>query len=118
MANLNFSSIPSREPLAEGVYLMNIEAVDEKQSSTGKDMLLVRFKEPETGTAIFENYVLTVDALWKLQELCNAIGIDTSADMDTSELIPELIGQTVKVKVIQEDYEGRIVNRAKKVYAC
>lgn len=118
MANLNFSSVPSRDPLAEGIYLMNIEAAEEKKSSTGKDMLLVRFKEPETGVAVFENYVLQTNCLWKLQELCNAIGIDTSSDMDTADLIPQLIGQTVKVKVTREEYEGQINNRAKKVFAC
>lgn len=118
MANLNFSEIPSREPLAEGMYLLDIEAVEEKKSSTGKDMLLVRFKEPESNTAIFENYVLEANCLWKLQELCDALGIDTSVDMDSSELIPMLQGSEVKAKVVQDTYNENIVNRIKKVYSC
>ena len=118
MANLNFSEIPSREPLAEGVYILNIEAAEEKQSSTGKDMILVRFKEPETNTAIFENYVLTLNCLWKLQELCDALGIDTSVNFDSTELIPMLVGNQVKAKVVQDTYNEQTVNRIKKVYAC
>lgn len=118
MASLNFSQIPSREPLEEGVYLMTIEDVTEKIASTGKNMLLIRYKEPETGVAVFDNCVLTPGALWKLKEICDAIGIDTSVDMDTADLIPMMVGAEVKVKVIQEDYEGHITNRAKKVYAC
>lgn len=118
MANLNFSEIPSREPLNEGMYVMNIEAAEEKKSSTGKDMILIRFKEPETNTAVFENYVLTPDCLWKLQELCNALGIDTSSDMDSADLIAMLPGQMVKAKITQDTYNEQIVNRIKKVYAC
>ena len=120
MANIDFSSVPSREPLNEGIYLMNIEHVEEKTSSTGNQMLLVRFKEPESGNAVFENYVLLPQNLWKLEELTKAVGIDIreQGSMDTQELIPMLIGQVVKVKVTQEPYEGRITNRAKKVFTC
>lgn len=118
MANLNFSSIPSQEPLAEGVYILNIEEVEEKTSSSGKDMLLVRFKEAETNTAIFENYVIQENTLWKLKELCDAVGVDTSVDMDTVDLIPMLKGNVVKAKVVQDVYNDNTVNRVKKVYAC
>ena len=118
MANLNFSEIPSRDPLNEGVYLMNIEAAEEKISSTGKPMILVRFKEPETGVAVFENYVLTPECLWKLKELCDALGIDTTADMDSADLLTMLPGNDIKAKIVQDVYDERITNRVKKVYAC
>lgn len=118
MASLNFSEIPSREPLAEGMYVMTIEAAEEKTSSTGKPMILVRFKEPETNTAVFENYVLTLEALWKLKELLDALGVDTSANMDSADVAALLVGQSVKAKVIQDTYQDNITNRIKKVYAC
>ena len=118
MANLNFSAIPSREPLAEGVYLFTIEEVEEKVSSNGNDMLLIRFRESETGTAVFENYVLSLNSLWKLKELCDALGIDTSSSMSTDELIPMLKGMMIKGKVVQDTYNDNIVNRMKKVYAA
>ena len=120
MANIDFSSVPKKEPLPEGLHIMTIEEVEEKKSSTGNDMLLVRFKEPESGTAVFENYVLLPQNMWKLQELCEAVGLDTTelGAIDTEELIPMLKGAEVKVKVTQEEYEGRTLNRAKKVMAC
>lgn len=120
MANLDFSSIPSREPLEEGIYLMTIEHIEEKTSSTGNPMLLVRFKEPETGTAVFENYVLLPQNMWKLGELVEACGIDPKelGSVDTEELIPMLTGIQVKAKITQDTYEGRITNRVKKTYGC
>lgn len=118
MANLNFSAIPSRDPLADGVYTMVIEAAEEKVSSTNKPMILVRFKEEKSGVAVFENYVLTDNCLWKLKELLDALGVDTADSMDSADLCAMLPGQMIKCKVVQETYNDNIVNRIKKVYAC
>lgn len=114
--NLDFSSIPSREPLAEGVYSFEIKSVEEKTSSTNKPMLLVRFDEQETGTAVFENYVLEASCLWKLRELLDALGMECSGEISFE---PEaLIGEFVKAKVTQEEYNGEVRNRLKKVFAA
>ena len=118
MANLDFSNVASREALPEGMYSLLIEEAEDKVSSTGKDMLLIRFKEEESNTAIFENYVLTPAALWKLKQLCDVLSIDTSTNMDTSDLIPQLIGNYVKAKVVQDEYNGSTVNRVKNVFAA
>ena len=118
MANLDFSSIPSNEPLAEGIYVLQIEDVTEKVSSTGKDMLLVRFREPDSKTVIFENYVLTPDALWKLKELTDAIGLEVAPGTDSSEVAEALKSNMIKAKVIQDVYNERVMNRVKKVFAC
>lgn len=118
MANLNldFSSVRGGVVLEEGVYNVAIESVEEKTSSTGKNMLLVRFREEETQAAIFENYVLTPDAMWKLQELLKAAGMDATGvvELDTDELI----GLEFKAKVVKEDYNDSEVNRIKKIFAA
>lgn len=119
MANLNldFSSVQSGNTLLEeGMYNLTLESVEEKTSSTGKQMLLVRFREETTQTALFENYVLAENCLWKLKELLNAAGLecDGMLDLDTDELI----GLMFKAKVIQEDYNDSKVNRIKKIYAA
>lgn len=116
MISLNFSSVDRREPLAEGIYVVRIDEVTEKVSSTGKDMLSVKFMEQESRTVIFDNYVLTPNALWKLAELFNVLGYDTSQDMDFD--FAELVGAELKAKVVQEEYNGNIVNRIKKLYSC
>ena len=115
MLNLDFSSVPSREPLDEGVYDLTIAKIEETTSSTGNPMLKVEYdvNDVEGKRKLWDNYVLIDKCLWKVKELFDALGIDTSelVEMDVSELL----GMQVKAKVIQETYNGDIVNRIKKV---
>ena len=115
MLNLDFSSVPSREPLDEGVYDLTIAKIEETTSSTGNPMLKVEYDVSgvEGNRKLWDNYVLIDKCLWKVKELFDALGIDTSelVEMDVSELL----GMQVKAKVIQETYNGDIVNRIKKV---
>ena len=116
MLNLDFSSVPSREPLEEGVYNLTIAKVEEANSSTGNPMLKIEYdvNGVEGNRKLWDNYVLIDKCLWKVKELFDALGIDTSelVEMDVSELL----GMQVKAKVIQETYNGDIVNRVKKIY--
>ncbi|WP_301003098.1 DUF669 domain-containing protein [uncultured Duncaniella sp.] len=122
MLNIDFSSVPSREPLEEGTYLLSISEAEEKLSSTGNPMISLTFDvlSTEDGTPIdgqrklWDNYSLQAQALFKLKDLFQALGIDTSAlvEMDVSELV----GQQVRAKVVQETYNGELRNRIKKVY--
>lgn len=113
--NLDFSSVPSREPLEEGVYHLQIAKVEETNSSTGNPMLKVEYDVlgVEGNRKLWDNYVLIDKCLWKVKELFDALGIDTSAlvEMDVNELV----GLEVQAKVIQETYNGDIMNRVKKV---
>lgn len=113
--NLDFSSVPSREPLEEGVYHLQIAKVEETNSSTGNPMLKVEYNVlgVEGNRKLWDNYVLIDKCLWKVKELFDALGIDTSAlvEMDVNELV----GLEVQAKVIQETYNGDIMNRVKKV---
>lgn len=116
MLNLDFSSVPSREPLEEGVYSLTIAKAEEGTSSTGNPMLKVEYdvNNVEGKRKLWDNYVLIDKCLWKIKELFDALGMDTSAmvDLDASELI----GMQVNAKVIQEVYNGEVVNRVKKIY--
>lgn len=118
MLNLDFSSVPSREPLTEGVYKLQIAKVEEKTSSTGNPMLAIEYDVlgVEGNRKLWDNYVLIDKCLWKLKELFDALGIDTASvvEMDVSELV----GLEVNAKVIQEEYQGDIVNRVKKIMAA
>lgn len=113
--NLDFSSVPSREPLEEGVYHLQIAKVEETTSSTGNPMLKVEYNVlgVEGNRKLWDNYVLIDKCLWKVKELFDALGIDTSAlvEMDVNELV----GLEVQAKVIQETYNGDVMNRVKKV---
>ena len=113
--NLDFSSVPSREPLEEGIYHLQIAKVEETTSSTGNPMLKVEFNVlgVDGNRKLWDNYVLIDKCLWKVRELFDALGIDTSAlvEMDVNELV----GMEVQAKVIQETYNGDIMNRVKKI---
>ena len=113
--NLDFSSVPSREPLEEGVYHLQIASVEETTSSTGNPMLKVCFDvlEVEGSRKLWDNYVLIDKCLWKVKELFDAVGIDTSelVEMD----VAELVGLEVNAKVIQETYNENVMNRIKKI---
>ena len=115
MLNLDFSSVPSREPLEEGVYHLQIAKVEETNSSTGNPMLKVEYNVlgVEGNRKLWDNYVLIDKCLWKVKELFDALSIDTSelVEMD----VTELVGLEVQAKVIQETYNGDIMNRIKKV---
>lgn len=116
MLNLDFSSVPSREPLEEGIYNLTIAKVEEANSSTGNPMLKIEYdvNGVEGNRKLWDNYVLIDKCMWKLKELFDALGIDTSdiVEMD----VTELVGMQVNAKVIQETYNGDIVNRVKKIY--
>ena len=115
MLNLDFSSVPSREPLEEGVYHLQIAKVEETTSSTGNPMLKVEYNVlgVDGNRKLWDNYVLIDKCLWKVKELFDALGIDTSelVEMD----VTERVGLEVQAKVIQETYNGDIMNRIKKV---
>lgn len=119
MANLNldFSNVQKQVLLDEGVYNVTLKKLEEKTSSTGKPMLLATYIEEQTGSALFENYVLTEEALWKLNELLTAAGVDTSAGMVGID-IEALQGLMFKAKVIQREYNGEMRNSIKKIFAA
>ena len=116
MLNLDFSSVPSREHLEEGIYSLTISKVEETTSSTGNPMLKVEYdvNGVDGNRKLWDNYVLIDKCLWKVQELFNALGIDTSTVVEMD--VTELVGLQVNAKVIQEEYNGDTVNRIKKIY--
>ena len=113
MLNLDFSSVPSREPLEEGIYSLTISKVEETTSSTGNPMLKVEY-DVDGNRKLWDNYVLIDKCMWKIKELFDALGIDTSEVVEMD--VTELVGLQVNAKVIQEEYNGDTVNRVKKIY--
>lgn len=111
MVNLDFSSVKSVEPLEEGIYELEITKVEEKVASSGNPMLTVEFTHEDR--KIWENYVLIDKCLFKLKELFDALGIDTSEIVSMD--VQDLVGATIKAKVIQDTYDDRILNRIKKI---
>ena len=98
------------------MYEVTVKKVEEKPASTGKPMLFVVFEEATTGSAIFENYVLTPECLWKLKDLLEAAGLDASGAVEFDP--QDLVGMTFQAKVVQREYNDSKVNSIKKIYAA
>lgn len=120
--NLDFSSVPSREPLEEGKYILTIAEAEEKISSTGNPMISITYDVNSTFDGVevpgqrklWDNYSLVEKALFKIKELLEALGYDTS-ELVTMD-VTDMVGGQVVAQVIQETYNGEIRNRIKKVY--
>ena len=116
MLNLDFSNVPTREPLEEGVYHLVVTEAAEKTSSTGNPMLTLTFNVQNVPGEhkLWNNFTLIDKALWKLKEFLEAIGMDTSASPQVQFDVAELIGTECDAMVIQELYKGEATNRIKK----
>ena len=115
MLNLDFSNVPSREPLEEGIYTLRIAKAEETLSSTGNPMLKIEYDVVgvEGNRKVWDNYVLIDKCLFKLQELFKALGIPTDSIVEMD--VAELVGSEVQAKIIQEEYNGDVMNRVKKI---
>lgn len=117
ITTLNFASVPKNEPLEEGTYEFLIKKVEDKVSKTsGNPMWLVTFEEVESKSVVWENYTFVEKALFKLKELFDALGYVTDTENFELPDKSEIEGNFVKGKVIQDEYNGSITNRIKKLF--
>lgn len=112
--NLNFSEVKTgRDPLPEGIYILEVLEAEEKTSATGKPMIAVKFKEQETGNFVFANFVLLAENLWFLKSFLEAMGVEVGDDMDSTDIVDKIIGAEVKAKLTQREYNGQVSNNVK-----
>ena len=105
---LDFSNVESFAKAAEGRHRVKIVEIDEQTSQGGDDMLVFVFeviKGDSKGARVYENCVLTDKALWKLQQILQAIGI--KCDGKVALDLDKLIGKICEIDVFHEEYEGR-----------
>lgn len=105
---LDFSNVESFAKAAEGRHRVKIVEINEQTSQGGDDMLVFVFeviKGDSKGARVYENCVLTDKALWKLQQILQAIGI--KCDGKVALDLDKLIGKVCEIDVFHEEYEGR-----------
>lgn len=105
---LDFTNVESFAKAAEGRHRVKIVEINEQTSQGGDDMLVFVFeviKGESKGARIYENCVLTDKALWKLQQILQAIGI--KCDGKVALDLDKLIGKICEIDVFHEEYEGR-----------
>lgn len=105
---LDFSGVEAFVKCAEGQHIVKLVEIEESESQAGNDMLSATFqvvKGQSTGAKLYENFVLTEKALWKLQSYLTAIGM--KADGRITLDLDKLIGKTCIVEVEHEEYDGK-----------
>lgn len=105
---LDFSGVEAFVKCAEGQHVVKLVEIEETESQAGNDMLNATFKVikgQSTGATLYDNFVLTEKALWKLQSFLVAIG--KKADGKVMLDLDALIGKTCIVEVEHEEYDGK-----------
>lgn len=105
---LDFTGIEAYVKCAEGQHVVKLIDLEETESQAGNDMLIATFqvvKGASTGAKLYDNFVLTEKALWKLQSFLVAVGM--KADGKIVLDLDKLIGKQCIVEVAHEEYEGK-----------
>ena len=105
---LDFTNIEAYVKCAEGQHVVKLIEIEETESQAGNDMLNATFqvvKGTSTGAKLYDNFVLTEKALWKLQSFLVAVGM--KADGKIVLDLDKLVGKTCIVEVIHEEYEDK-----------
>lgn len=105
---LDFTGIEAYVKCAEGQHVVKLIDIEETESQAGNDMLNATFQVvngTSTGAKLYDNFVLTEKALWKLQSFLVAVGM--KADGKVVLDLDKLIGKTCIVEVAHEEYEGK-----------
>lgn len=105
---LDFTGIEAYVKCAEGQHVVKLTEIEETESQAGNDMLNATFqvvKGTSTGAKLYDNFVLTEKALWKLQSFLEAVGIKASGKIVLD--LDKLIGKTCIVEVAHEEYDGK-----------
>lgn len=105
---LDFTEVEAFVKCEEGEHIVKLIEIEESESQAGNDMLSATFqvvKGNSTGAKLYDNFVLTEKALWKLQSFLTAVGI--KADSKVIIDLDKLVGKTCIVSVEHEEYEGK-----------
>lgn len=105
---LDFTGVESYVKCEEGQHVVKLMEIEETESQAGNDMLNATFqvvRGNSTGAKLYDNFVLTEKALWKLQSFLTAIGMKAEGRVTID--LDKLIGKTCIVEVAHEEYEGK-----------
>lgn len=104
---LDFTGVESYTKMSEGIHRVKIVNCEDKTTQAGDDMIVMTFEAingPDKGSRVFDNFVLTDKALWKLKQLLKALGVKCEGKiaLDTDKLI----GKQVDAEIFHEEYNG------------
>ena len=92
-------------PTPDGYYTAEIVSAEQEVSSSGNDMITVRWKT-HIGSTVFDRFVLVPQSLWVLRTALECMGVETPDgpfDLD----VADLIGMRCGLEITNEEYEEK-----------
>ena len=105
---VDMTGVESYSKASEGVHTAKVVDIQEKTSNGGDPMLQFAFevtKGDSKGCRVFESFVLTDKALWKLKQFLMAIGMKAEGKLKID--LDKLIGKMCDIEVFWDEYNGQ-----------
>lgn len=105
---VDMTGVESYSKASEGIHTAKVAEILEKTSQGGDDMLQFAFeiiKGDDKGSRVFESFVLTDKALWKLKSFLQAVGMKADGKLVLD--LDKLIGKICDIEVFHEEYNGQ-----------
>jgi hypothetical protein len=101
--HIDFSEIPSLEPVPAGTYLASIIQADAGESQAGNPKVDLRWKivgGEFDGRLIFDHLSFAPTALWRTKLFLQAVGFGEgfAGDVDTDDLVGKMASLTVAIE--------------------
>lgn len=105
---IDMTGVEAYGKVGEGIHPAKIVEAEQTTSQAGDDMITVAFEVtagPDKGGRVYDNFVLTQKALWKLKVLLKAIGMKCDGKLIVD--LDRLIGKACDVEVYHDEYNGQ-----------
>lgn len=121
LTGVDWGEVSKGDLIPEGRYPCRIDKVEVKQSKAGNEYWNFHFTitvEPLEGRKVFGIVMPQPNMLWKLKQICDAVGVDLEGRSVEDEFdTDELIGQELGVIVGSDMYEGVLRSRTTGFFA-
>lgn len=108
VVKVDFSGIESYIKCEEGEHIAVLKEAELKTSEAGNDMIACVFEVvagASSGARVFDNFVLTEKALWRLKTYLECIGIKADGKLKLD--LDKMTGKKCIIEVSHEEYKGQ-----------
>lgn len=105
---IDMTGVETYSKASEGIHTAKVAEILEKTTQGGDSMLQFAFeitKGDDKGCKVFESFVLTDKALWKLKSFLQAIGMKADGKLKID--LDKLIGKVCDIEVFWDEYNGQ-----------
>lgn len=109
---INMTGVDTFTRCEEGIHTAKIVEIQESTTQAGDDMLTGVFEVingTSKGCKVYDNFVLTDKALWKLKQLLQSVHVKCDGKIALD--LDKLIGKICDIAVYHDEYNGKIKAR-------